>query len=271
MSSRWMTALFALALVLTGCATSTRPGVVGVERQQFLMVSSDTVERMAALSYAQQNKKAQAEGHWVASGPEFDRLLRIEQRLIPQTQVFRDDTQGWRWQLAVIDAPVLNASCAPGGKITFYTGLMRKLALSDDEIAAIMGHEIAHALREHGRERISEAYAQNMIATVAMAATQNRQGEVDLANQFAQYLYVLPNSRTHEQEADQIGLELAARAGFDPRGAISVWRKMESADNGKAPPEFLSTHPSNEHRRAELEALLPRVMPLYEQARRRQP
>lgn len=255
-------------LLLAACATSTRPGVVGVERQQFLAVSAETVERMAALSYAQQNNKAKSAGKLIVGGPEVDRLRRIEQRLVPQTQVFRDDAINWKWQLALIDSPELNASCAPGGKITFYTGLIQQLSLTDDEIAIVMGHEIAHALREHGRERVSQAYAQNLITGVALAATNNRDAEIALANQFAHYLFELPHSRTEETEADQIGLELSARAGYDPRAAISVWRKMEAASKGNNPPEFLSTHPSNARRQQDIEDLLPKVMPLYQQARR---
>lgn len=258
----------AAALLVVACATSTRPGAVGIDRSQFLAVPAETVEKMAALSYADQNSKAKQAGKLIVGGPVVDRLRRIEQRLVAQTGVFRDDAMSWKWQLAVIESPELNASCAPGGKVTFYTGLIQKLNLSDDEIAAVMGHEIAHALREHGRERISQAYAQNLITGVALAATNNRETEIALANQFAHFMFELPHSRLEETEADEIGLELAARAGYDPRAALSLWRKMEAASQGKAPPEFLSTHPSDARRQQTIESLLPKVMPLYQEAKR---
>jgi predicted Zn-dependent protease len=190
----------------------------------------------------------------------------IANRLIPQTQEFRDDTREWDWRLTLIDAPILNATCAPGGKITFYTGIVEQLNLSDDEIAAIMGHEIAHALREHGRERVSQAMAQNLAVNVAMAAAGGYGSAVSAANQVAHYVFVLPNSRENESEADAIGLELAARAGYNPMGAITVWQKMIKATKEKNSPEFLSTHPSGETRIEQLSALMPAVEPLYKVA-----
>lgn len=258
----------AASLLVAGCATTTKPGAVGVTRQQMMLVSSATVERMALTSYAQQAQQARAQDKLITSGPEYDRLLRIADRLKAQVGVFREDTRQWKWQLMLIDAPILNATCAPGGKVTFYTGIVRRLKLTDDEIAAIMGHEFAHALREHGRERVSQAVAQKAITATALAATQNGQAQVALANQFAQYLFVLPNSRQNESEADSIGLELAARAGYDPRAAISLWQKMAAASEGKSPPEFFSTHPASTTRIGEIQALLPTVMPLYELARK---
>lgn len=258
----------AAALALGGCASTTKPGVVGAQRQQLMLVSADTVEKMALVSYVQQNQQAKAAGRLITSGPEYERLARIATRLQKQVGTFRDDAVKWPWQLVLIDAPVLNASCAPGGKITFYSGLVRQLKLSDDEIAVIMGHEVAHALREHGRERVSKAYAQNALTQAALTAAPNSQAQVEAANQVAHYLYVLPNSRQNESEADGMGLELAARAGYNPNAAISVWNKMAAANKGKAPAEFLSTHPSDQTRIAELSALMPKVTPLYEGARR---
>jgi predicted Zn-dependent protease len=268
MIPRSFLASIATALALGGCATTTKPGAVGVTRQQMMLVSSATVERMALTSYAQQAQQARSQGKLITSGAEYDRLLNIANRLKAQVGVFREDTLQWKWQLILIDAPVLNATCAPGGKVTFYTGIVRQLKLNDDEIAAIMGHEFAHALREHGRERVSQAVAQQAVTAGALAATQNSQAQIALANQFAKYLFVLPNSRQNESEADSIGLELAARAGYDPRAAISLWQKMAAASEGKSPPEFFSTHPANATRVNEITALLPTVMPLYEAARK---
>lgn len=255
--------------LLVACANTSRPGVVGVERSQFMMISAAQIDRMSAISYEQQAKAAQKKKILITSGPEYERLKTIANRLIPQTAVFRDDTRNWNWGLQLIDSPIVNATCAPGGRITFYTGIINKLNLTDDEIAAIMGHEIAHAVREHGREQVSQALAQNIISNVALAAAGAGSAQsIDAANQIMQYVLVLPNSRQNEREADAIGLELAARGGYDPRAAITLWQKMSKESQGKNPPEFLSTHPSNENRIKELSALIPKVMPLYEAAKR---
>jgi len=257
------------ACLLVACANTSRPGVVGVERSQFMMISAAQIERISASSFDQQAKAAQKKNILITSGPQYERLKTIANRLIPQTAVFRDDTHSWNWGLQLIDSPLVNATCAPGGRITFYSGIINKLNLTDDEIAAIMGHEIAHAVREHGRERVSQAMAQNVIANVALAAAGAGSAQsIDAANQIMQYVLVLPNSRQNETEADAIGLEIAARGGYDPRAAITLWEKMSKESKGKNPPEFLSTHPSNENRIKELAALMPRVLPLYEAAKR---
>ena len=252
-----------LIAFLLACANTTRSGAVGVNRSQFLAVSASEVDRLSAISFNEQNKKAKEKNILITSGPTYDRLKLISNRLIAQTGVFRDDTRQWNWQLVLINAPILNATCAPGGKITFYTGLIEKLNLNDDEIAAIMGHEIAHALREHGRERLSQAMAQSAVVNIAMAAAGSYGSAIGAANQAAQYILVLPNSRQNESEADAIGLELAARAGYNPQAAISVWQKMKQITQGKGSPEFLSTHPSGDTRIEQLSQLMPAVEPLY--------
>ncbi len=255
--------------LLVACSNTSRPGVVGVQRSQFMMISAAQIDRMSAISFEQQAKAAQKKKILITSGPEYERLKTIANRLIPQTAVFRDDTRNWNWGLQLIDSPMVNATCAPGGRITFYTGIINKLNLTDNEIAAIMGHEIAHAVREHGREQVSQALAQNIISNVALAAAGAGSAQsIDAANQIMQYVLVLPNSRQNEREADAIGLELAARGGYDPSAAITLWQKMSKESQGKNPPEFLSTHPSNENRIKELSALIPKVMPLYEAANR---
>ena len=258
--------VLALVTLLSACANTTRPGAVGINRSQFMMASSEEVNRLSAVSYSEQNQKAKEKNILVTSGPTYERLKLIANRLIPQTEAFRDDTRQWDWRLTLIDAPTLNATCAPGGKITFYTGIIEQLNLTDDEIAAIMGHEIAHALREHGRERVSQAAAQNVLVNIAMAVAGPYGSAVSAANQVAQYAIVLPNSRENETEADAIGLELAARAGYNPMGAITVWQKMLKATKGNSSPEFLSTHPSGETRMEQLTALMPAVEPLYKVA-----
>jgi predicted Zn-dependent protease len=155
----------------------------------------------------------------------------------------------------------------PGGKIAVYTGLIEKLKVTDDELAAVMGHEIGHALREHGRERASQAYAESLGLSVVGAALGLGQGSMQLAQIITDITFNLPNSREHEVEADRIGVELAARAGYDPRAAITLWQKMGQV-GGSAPPQFLSTHPSPQNRQKDLTAYAARVMPLYEAARK---
>lgn len=256
-------------LGLSACATSTKPGAVGADRSQLLIVPASEVHAMALAGYAEQNQKAKSAGKLVSKSTELDRLNRIAARLQAQVPVFRDDAARWKWQLVLIDAPVVNATCAPGGKITFYTGLMRQLKLTDDEAAMVMGHEIAHALREHGRERLSQAKAQSGVGALALAVAGKSAAQVSAANHFAHYLFVLPNSRLHESEADTMGLELAARAGYDPRAAISVWEKMSALSGGKQQAEFASTHPSNATRILDIKAMLPKVMPLHAAAKQK--
>jgi predicted Zn-dependent protease len=174
--------------------------------------------------------------------------------------VFRSD-RTWQWELSLIDSPEMNAACLPGGKIIFYTGLINQLHLSDAEIAAVMGHEMAHALREHGRERVSMAMAQGM----ALNAAALNPYDTQLVDQVMRYALSLPNSRQAESEADLMGLELMARAGYDPHAAISLHQKM--ASKGGQPPEFLSSHPNWSSRVAEINGFMPIVWPLYQATR----
>lgn len=255
-------------LFLAGCANSTKPGVVGIDRPQALWVSAEKLNDATAKSYLQIALAAKARGKLITQGPEYDRIKGIAMRVKDHVPVFREDAAGWHWQFALIDSPEINAACGPGGKILFYTGLSRKLALTDDEIAVIQGHEMAHALREHGREAVSQATAKSAAVQVASLAVPGAGGLIGLADKGAALMWTLPNSRQNETEADTIGLELAARAGYDPRAAITLWQKMDQAAKMKKP-EFLSTHPDNETRLRDLEEMIPRVMPLYEAARRR--
>lgn len=271
---RWMriAAAGAAALVvaggLAGCKSTTAAGTVGVERKQTLLLSSREVNNAAAQSYGQILAQAQSKGLLNRNPQQVARVRAVANRLIPATAAFRQDAPGWQWEVNVITLKDLNAWCMPGGKIAVYTGLLEKLQLTDDELAAVMGHEIAHALREHGRERASEQLATAAVIGIAGAVLGASSGTVDLASVVADLTISRPNSRTHEIEADRIGVELAARAGFDPRGAVSVWQKMARASDGE-PPQFLSTHPSTENRIRDLEAYAARVEPLYQQARKR--
>jgi predicted Zn-dependent protease len=257
-----------LAALAAGCQTvqTTQPGVVGVQRQQSMLVSSGTINRGAERAYRQTLAAAQKKGQLNRDAALLARVRAVAQRLIPHTAAFRADAPGWKWEVNVIGSKDVNAWCMPGGKIAFYTGLVERLQTSDEEIAAIMGHEIAHALREHGRERASQAMAQGIGLAVVGAALGVSEGAMDLTQMVLDLTFNLPNSRTDEQEADRIGVELAARAGYDPRAAITLWEKMQKASGGQ-PPQFLSTHPSHQNRIGDLRSYAARVLPLYEQAR----
>lgn len=258
--------VLAVAIAMTGCTATdtTSGGAVGVQRKQYMfsMLSEQEVNSMYAQSYAQTLQEAQAQGALVSKNDkQMKRLQAIANRLIAQVSTFRPDAKNWKWEVNLINSNEVNANCGPGGKIIFYTGIINTLKLTDDEIAAVMGHEIAHALREHGREAMSKAYAVNTGSEVAGMFGVNTQN-VNLAQTGVHYLMTLPNSRTNENEADLIGLELAARAGYNPEAAISLWQKMNAL--GGSGPEFTSTHPSNDNRIASLQAAIPKVMPLYQ-------
>lgn len=258
-----------LALSLAACqaVNTTSGGAVGVERKQYMfsMLSTEQVNQMYAQSYQETLQAASQKGVLEKNSPITQRVNRIAQRIIKEVPAFRPDAAQWDWEVNVIDSPELNANAGPGGKILFYTGIIEKLKLTDDEIAAVMGHEIAHALREHGREAMSKAMGVQM-ATQVGAAFGVGQGSLQLANVGVEYLMNLPNSRANESEADLIGLELAARAGYDPNAAITLWQKMQAAGGG-GPPEFLSTHPAPANRIETLRQTIPKVEPLYRQAR----
>lgn len=258
------------ALLLAGCqaVNTTSAGAVGVERKQYMftMLSSQQLDQMYAQSYQQTLSKAASAGKLDKSSALAQRVNNVTRRLIAQAPVFRPDAAGWSWETNLIASDELNANVGPGGKIIVYSGLVEKLNLSDDELAAVLGHEIAHALREHSREAMSKAYGAELAKQGAVALLGLGQAGGQLADAAVQYGMTLPNSRGNENEADLIGLELAARAGYDPNAALTLWSKMAQAGNG-GPPEFLSTHPSSSTRMSNLRATIPRVMPLYQQAR----
>jgi predicted Zn-dependent protease len=260
-------AVLGFSLLLNSCASTTQSGAVGVERRQFLLVSQQQAEQGAAKFYAQEKQKYAAKNALNPNPAETARVRTIAQHLIDQVGVFRPDARNWQWEVNVLQSSELNAYCAAGGKIAVYSGLIEKLKLTDDELAAVMGHEIAHALREHSREAMSQVVAQQMGIAVIGAALNMGSLTQDLLDKAATVAIQRPNSREKETEADRIGLELTARAGYDPRAAVSVWKKMMAASNSRAP-EFLSTHPNPASRLQDIENHLPRVMPLYEQARR---
>lgn len=201
-----------------------------------------------------------------ANAQQTARVRAIALGLIEHASAFRPDARNWKWEVNVISSKEVNAYCAAGGKMAIYTGLLDGFKLTDNEIAAVMGHEIAHALREHTREAMSEALAQQAGLSVLSAALKLDQNSANLLGNAAQIGLTLPFSREKEREADRIGLELMARAGYDPRDAVRVWRKMMSASG--SPPELLSTHPDPANRIQDIAARLPNVMPLYEETKR---
>lgn len=262
--------LAASVLALVSCETvqTTQDGVVGVDRQQKMAISAESIEQASAKEYAQLIAEERQKGALNRNPAQVNRVRAITSRLIRQVSAFRPDAQRWNWETNVLSSAEVNAWCMPGGKIAVYTGLIEKLQVTDDELAAVLGHEMAHALREHARERASEQAIAGSLISVGSAIL----GGGDLGQKGAEYAYMglvgLPNSRSHETEADRIGVELAARAGYDPRAAISLWQKMGQAGGGPTI-KFLSTHPSREDRLSDLSVYSQRVMPLYEQARKR--
>jgi len=261
-----------LTTQLSSCATTTRDSVSGVNRSQFLLLPASYVTNMSSQTYTQTLTNAKKKQTLNADNSELERVRSISKRLISQVGVFRTDATKWKWEVNVEKNDQLNAYCMPGGKIMVYSGLMEKLHTTDDELAAVIGHEISHALREHGRERMSQAYVQQFglqaLAAIVTKGTSAAVGNASMqaANMGSQLFFALPNSREQEREADRMGLELAARAGYNPDAAVTLWQKME-AQGGSKPPEFLSTHPASENRITELRALAPRVKPLYEAAK----
>ena len=199
-----------------------------------------------------------------ASDPQVKRLRAIAQRNIPQTARWNPKANQWNWQVNLLRSDQVNAFCMPGGRIAFFTGIIDKLKLTDDEIAAVMGHEIAHALREHGRERMSKSTTTSLVTGIGGAILSAWSGyDVRGAANAAGKMVVLKFSRDEEREADLVGLDIAARAGYDPRAGIALWNKMAALDGRGAPIELLSTHPGGTHRIEQIQSHMNVLLPLY--------
>ena len=245
--------------LLTACETNPVSG-----RQQLVLVSEQQAQQASAQAYSQTLSEAQGKSRLNTNAALNARVRRITDRLIVQAGNMYPESRNWKWSIAVIDEPKINAWAMPGGKMAIYTGIIQKLSLSDDEIAQIMGHEISHAILGHGRERMSRAMAtQSGLQLGSVLAGR----DLTALTPVATVALNLPNSRNAESEADRYGIELAARAGYDPRAAVTLWEKMTRATSGSKPPQFLSTHPAAGNRIQALQALIPRMMPIYQQAR----
>ncbi len=259
-----------LSLSFPALAESPQGGVeVGKASAIRKLVPADQLEKAAVQQYGQIKAQAAAQGTLAPENhPELRRLRAIAQRILPHAERFNSRADRWQWEVNLIGSKDLNAFCMPGGKIAFYTGLIDTLKLSDDEIAIVMGHEVAHALREHARERLAKTQLTQLGASVLGELLGG--GKYAGAFQLGGSLLTLKFSRDDESEADVVGLDLSARAGYDPRAGVSLWKKMGAASKG-APPQWLSTHPAGKNRIEEIERHLPEVMPLYEAARGKTP
>ena len=250
-----MAAAPALAQVDVGKASAIRT-----------LVPAEELESAAQQQYVQMLSEARAKQALAPDDhPQLRALRTIARRLIPHAAPWNERSRNWRWEVNLIGNPQLNAFCMPGGKIVFFTGILDKLKLGNDEAAMIMGHEMAHALREHARERLAKTQATSM--GLSLGARLLGLGQIgDVAADLGTQLLSLKYSRDDETEADLVGLELAARGAYEPQASVSLWRKMVAA-NGSGGPAFLSTHPSGPNRIQELQENLPKVQGLYEQAR----
>jgi predicted Zn-dependent protease len=252
---------------------AAREGVQVGEASGFSkLVPADQVERQAALQYRETlAEAAKQQALAPADNAQLKRLREIAQKIIPFANEWNPRVSQWKWEINLIGSNQINAYCMPGGKIVFYTGIIKTLNLSDDEIAVVMGHEMAHALREHARERMGKSTATQGLARLGGLLASSWLGiDPNLADAVAQggaNLLTLKFGREDESEADLVGMELAARAGFDPRAGVTLWQKMAAANKG-APPQWLSTHPSSSSRISDMEASLPQVMPLYERTKK---
>ena len=265
------------AALLLACVLLGGPQAAGALEQEGInvgknsaftnLVSADTVEQSSKQQYAQMLQQAASKNALApADNAQLKRLRGIAQRLIPYAIPWNERAKQWQWEVNLIGSTQVNAFCMPGGKIAFYSGILKQLQLTDDEVAMVMGHEIAHALREHARERMGKNAATGIGANLIGQLFGLGQIGQTVTNYGAQLL-TLEFSRSDESEADLVGMELAARAGFDPRSGITLWQKMGAASQG-APPQWLSTHPAGSTRIADIEANLPKVMPLYERAKK---
>jgi predicted Zn-dependent protease len=270
--NRFVLVFISMSLIAAPLAAQQAPqqgdGVsVGKMSSARKLVPAEQVESAAAQQYRQMMQQYQQKGQLMPDNhPEVIRLRAIAKKIIPESTKWNERARTWQWEVNLINADQVNAFCMPGGKIAFFTGILTKLKLTDDEVATVMGHEIAHALREHGRERVGKQMATQGALSLGSALL----GLGDLgrvgASMGAQLLS-LKFGREDETEADLVGMDVAARAGYDPRAGVTLWQKMAlatgSGSKGSPSLQWLSTHPAGQNRIAEISKRLPEVMPLY--------
>ncbi len=267
-SPRWQARrAFLLAAGATAAGSALAQVDVGSASGLRKLVPAETLETSARQQYAQVLAEARAQNALASQGhPQLQRLHTIAQKLIPHTAPWNPRSRQWKWEVNLIGSSQINAWCMPGGKIAFYTGILEQLKLTDDEAAMIMGHEMAHALREHARERLAKTQATGWGLSIASQLL-GLGALGDAAANLGTQLLTLKYSRDDETESDLVGLEIAARGGYRPEASVSLWQKMQAASSNGGP-SFLSTHPSGNNRIQDLQANLPKVQHLYEQARR---
>lgn len=255
-----------------GKAASVQDGIQVRPMPRYrVLASSEKMESQSKQQYLQMMQEAQSKGALApADHPQVIRLRNIAKRIIPHTTRWNPEAAKWKWEVNLLGSPQINAFCMPGGRIGFFSGILTTLKLTDDEAAAIMGHEIAHALREHGREQMVKSTATNVGARLGGAVLSAwlgiDPGITDTVAQYGSQFASLKFSRDDEREADLIGLDLAARAGFDPRAGVVLWQKMAAASKG-SPPAFLSTHPGGRERIEQMNSHMNVLLPLYARAR----
>jgi Zn-dependent protease with chaperone function len=259
-------ALITLAVALYAGVVLAREGVeVGNNSKFAKFIPAAQVEQSAQQQYQQTLQEAAGQKALAANNnPQLLRLRAISQKIIPFTQEWNPRAKDWQWEVNLIGSKQVNAFCMPGGKIAFFSGILDQLQLTDDEVAMVMGHEIAHALREHARERMGKTVATSVGANLLsqlLGAGNAGQQAIGLGAQ----LLTMKFSREDESESDLVGMELAARAGYNPQAGVTLWQKMSAHSKG-APPQWMSTHPSGGNRIANMQNNLPKVLPLYQRA-----
>lgn len=250
--------LLLITAFLTACASSTQSGLTGINRSQLQIFSAEELNTNAKTRYLGLINSAKSEGAIDNNSRTAKRVNTIFKRLVPHTTIFRPDAQLFEWEIHVIKSNELNAFAMPGGKMVVYSGIVDHLTLSDDEIAAIVGHEMAHVLREHSREKVSQELLKSSGISIVSAVLGLGSGGDSLLQQAGDVAFSLPFSRTMESEADTIGLELMALAGYDPNAAVTLWQKMAKA-SGNTGSSLLSTHPSSPKRIANIQSKIPKV------------
>lgn len=257
-------AALAIALLASGCVTNPITG-----RSQAMIVSDQEAAKVSRQAYLQLLSAANRENALDSNQQTLRRVRGITDRVVAQAILLRPETRSWQWEVHVLKANEINAWCMAGGKMAVYTGLLEKIKPSDDELAQVMAHEISHALLSHQAEKISRVQMQRtglQLGVLAGAiAGYDLSGVAGLADSAAAVALQLPNSREAEREADQVGIMLAARAGYNPQAAVSLWEKMLRSSSG-APPEWLSTHPDPEARVSYMRTLAEEYMPVYKSA-----